>query len=290
LTIRRTFSSLLAALLLFAAVPARAQSLNGFARSLMAERDYFRAVSVYKQLAYFTADPDSAFYFLSQAGKAYRLSEHYDLAISTFADLANGRKLDSAQSRIIDLNLGLSYLGLRVPALSEQYLQEAARTDSSGIARLFLALAFAESANLQKSREQYAWIQKNISAGPAPEKAGEFTALLDQMETCPQRSPALAAIFSAILPGSGQMYCGHPVDALQAFGFVAAFSAATLAAYRYDHAFNHQYILTGISISITAIFHLANIIGAEKTAEYFNARQRDLSLDPIRQQTLGIDF
>jgi TM2 domain-containing membrane protein YozV len=106
----------------------------------------------------------------------------------------------------------------------------------------------------------------------------------------PHRSPLFAATLSAVLPGAGQAYYGHWFDAAQALGFVAAFGFVSYFAYRYDGARGGPYVFTAVSLSLTALLHLANILGAERTARYFNQHQRDLFVAPIRARALEAEF
>ncbi|MGH7451093.1 MAG: DUF5683 domain-containing protein, partial [bacterium] len=86
----------------------------------------------------------------------------------------------------------------------------------------------------------------------------------------PKKSPFIASSLSFVLPGSGQLYSGHTYDAVQAFLFTASFGFAAYAIYKYEHSFKEHLELTYIGISITAIFHAAKVIGANRTAHYRN--------------------
>jgi hypothetical protein len=82
---------------------------------------------------------------------------------------------------------------------------------------------------------------------------------------------------------------GHWWDALQAAAFVGAFALTSFVAYEYDHSRGGPYWLTGISLSLTGVLHLANILGAERTAGYYNQRQDQLFLEPIRARVLDVE-
>lgn len=82
---------------------------------------------------------------------------------------------------------------------------------------------------------------------------------------------------------------GHYYDGLQALAFVSAFVLASYAAYRYDRDLNTNYLSTYAAISVTALFHLGNIIGAERTARYYNYRQRSDFMRDIRRKALSIE-
>ncbi|HEU4535977.1 MAG TPA: hypothetical protein VFS00_17755, partial [Polyangiaceae bacterium] len=53
----------------------------------MRERDYFRSITVYKELRFFDDDPAARDFYTYQIGKAYRLSRRYELAVEAFAPI-----------------------------------------------------------------------------------------------------------------------------------------------------------------------------------------------------------
>lgn len=282
--------SKLLVLLFIAIANLSSQSKVDFARSLMNERDYFRTISAYKELVFFSTNTDSTILYLSQIGKAYRLSHKYDLSVETYAGILNTYRLSQSISNVIYINLGLDYLGLEIPAQALPYLHEARSADTSGLALFYLGLVKCETANWEDARSYYDSASKTTSSGAIRNLSTEFSLKLMKTGEIPHRSSLLAASLSAAIPGLGQLYSGHYFDAAQAFGFVAAFSFVSYMTYQNDKKNNSNYVLTGIAVSLTSLFHIANIIGAERTAAYFNQRQKDLFLQDIRQKSLSVDF
>ena len=83
----------------------------------------------------------------------------------------------------------------------------------------------------------------------------------------PYKSPALAGIFSAIIPGSGKMYVGEwgdGITALLATGFLAFLAYDNFKA---DHD-TRAWIFTGLG----AFFYAGNVYGSIAAAQIFNAR------------------
>ena len=286
-TIRILFVS---ALFFFSTCLIHAQSRIDFAKSLMQERDYFRAISIYKELNFYTKDKDSSVIYLSQIGKAYRLSQKYELSVNTFATILNSCTLSDSIHNLVYLNLGLNYLGMKVSGQAIPYFQEANKKDSSGLAELYLGLVHADGADWDKAQQSFDKITHSHAQSDISAIANEYSSKITNRELLPHRNPVAATILSTILPGAGQLYSNHYVDAIQAFGYVAAFGLATYIAYQNDKHYNSNYVLTGISLSITGLFHLANIVGASNTASYFNHHQMDMYFQDVRQKTLNIDF
>ncbi len=266
------------------------QTKVDFARSLMNERDYFRAISIYKELSFFSTNNDSTIFYLSQVGKAYRLSHKYDLSVETYTKILNTYRISQLVSNAIYLNLGLNYLGMQVPAQALPYFHEARSADTSGLALFYIGLAQCEMGNWVDARANYDSLSSMHASSAVARLSTEFSSTLSRADDIPHRSPALSAVLSTVVPGLGQLYSGHYFDAAQAFGFVASFSFVSYVAYHNDKRNHSNYVLTGIAVSLTGLFHIANIIGAERTAAYYNQRQQDIFLQDIRQKSLSVDF
>jgi tetratricopeptide (TPR) repeat protein len=188
------------------------------------------------------------------------------------------------------MNLGLNYIGNNVPDQSIQFFNEADEKDSSGLSKLFLGYISCEMEDWKTAREYF---QAGLRQNPSFNIQLELSRLnqtIANAEKIPSRSPTLAATLSLILPGSGQLYSNHTFDALQAFSFVAMLSYVSYITYKYDEKFSSNRMLTGVSLSITALFYIANIYGAYQTAKYFNIRQKDIFLQDMRERIMNFDF
>jgi len=74
-----------------------------------------------------------------------------------------------------------------------------------------------------------------------------------------QRSPALAGLYSALVPGLGKYYAGKKKQALAAFLPVISLAALTYEAYRKDGVKNARFI--GFA-SLFSVFYIGNIWGS----------------------------
>lgn len=283
------------------------RTLSGFADRLMREHDFYRAISVYKELEYFTTDADSAAWYACRITAAYRYSRRFDHALATGAGLLGRPSLPADIARSTRMHLGLSHLQLGAPDIGISWLADAARDDSSGLSNLFLALAFTDLEDYVAARRQLRPLldreSARVAGSPAsgasafphdpvipPGLVRGFDGALATAADIPTRSPMLMAFSSAVIPGLGQALCRHYVDAIQAFSYVAAFAFTTYVANRYEVQQGTGRPLTAISLSVAAVFHLANILGAHRTASYFNQRQRDLHFEGVREEVLGVGF
>ncbi|MBC8375166.1 MAG: hypothetical protein H8E26_03905 [FCB group bacterium] len=97
------------------------------------------------------------------------------------------------------------------------------------------------------------------------------------------KSPRKAAILSTIVPGLGQFYASHAVDAAQSFLVVGAGILYSTVAYKAYEQDNLGLGLTSLTIGTTALFHYANILSGQRTAIYRNMK---LKQDYLEQSNL----
>lgn len=278
--------------IIFIAAPANvfSQSQFDYAEFLMHDRDYFRAISTYKHIMFFSNDPETTWHCLRQIAKAYYKSNRFKASIQFSSRLLNQPNLPSSYFNSAQIYLGLSYYGLRVYPMAEDHFLKITHNDTSGYALYYLALLELERGNWNKASKIYREVSQEFSHLQVGKLSEELSRKALDGDSISKKNPVIAATLSTILPGSGQFYCHHYYDGIQAFMYVGAFAFATYAAYRYDKEYQKNYTTTYIAISITSLFHIANIIGAQRTASYYNLRQRQKFLDPIREKVFSIEY
>jgi tetratricopeptide (TPR) repeat protein len=267
-----------------------AQSELEYADCLFREQDYFRAITEYKKLYYYSKDSKCKNRCLLQISKAYLNSNQYKLSIKYANALLNRRETADADFSRANTVMGLSYYGLKVFPIAEDYFIKALETDTTEFSLFYLALLDAERFRYKEASFKY---NKISQISKDRELANTSQQLAQQVQNgylVKRRNPALATLMSVLVPGSGQVYCSHQYDGLQAALYVGAFTFASYACYRYDNKFRNNYINTYLAISITGLFHLGNIIGARRTAQYFNQKQRQNFLNGIREKTFSIEY
>lgn len=263
-----------------------AQSRSEYAQWLYRQGDYFRAISEYKQLQFFTQDADSAGLFQFYIGKAYYRSGKHTNSIDAFAGVLERRIADSLKAQSFNY-IALNYVNLSLPNQALYYNSEARKVDS--VSSAFVAgLIYANLHAWDRSKEFFESAATSAAGGSVSRIARQNIDQLNRADAMEEKSPFLSMVLSAVLPGSGQYYAGHPVDALQAFAFVGSFAYMSSVAYRYDRQRGHGYYNFGISLSITSLFYAANIIGAERTASYHNTKQQQEFVSQINERSLPV--
>jgi TM2 domain-containing membrane protein YozV len=241
----------------------------------MRQGDYFRAISEYKRTAFHSEDDSIRSYCLLQIAKSYRKSFRYESAIQYSTELLSAKNVPHSLRQQCNLNLGLVYVDSHMPQLSIPYFKELLATDSTGFALSCMGLAELEMQDFGQASLLFKEAAKTTKDPTYRQQTLRLSGETESFVNRPQKSPLLASTLSFILPGSGQIYAGHIYDGVQAFLFTAASAFATYAIWKYEHSFKDRLELTYIGISITALFHAANVIGAHQTANFHNWKQHD---------------
>jgi hypothetical protein len=254
-----------------------------FAESLEKERDYFRAITVWKELRFLSREPAAQRRYSLSIAQDYWQSERF---LSCVAAASQALREPSAaapdETHLKDhfdahLQSANCYLALKIPSQAIMHLDQSMQLTRSptlsrdaqrrGRAAVSYALAHNETGNTQAAQTyQVAALQLGDP------RAKQLGVVLAQKADVPSRSPVAAVVLGAVVPGLGHAYAGHWFDAAQALFFVGAFATASIAAYSWEHNSGRPLVLTSVMFSLTSIFHIANIVGAERAARFFNER------------------
>ncbi len=244
-----------------------------FADSLLAEGDYYRAVTEYKRTLH--QGPQGS----EGARAALGIARAY---------LGAGRWLDAEEALML---VRSNFPGTREAEVAKLlYAGSAWRKGSFRLAEsryldlleqdqgpeLHRDLRFALGwSRLELDRFESAAEAFAQNPAPGPELALE----MERFETLPRKSPQLAGSLSALLPGAGQLYAGRKRSAFLAFSLNAAFLLGSIEAFEND---------TPVVGAILLFFELGwyggNIYNAMNSAHKFNRDQRQQARAELRQR------
>ncbi|MFZ4591730.1 MAG: hypothetical protein ACOYN6_12075 [Ignavibacteria bacterium] len=267
-----------------------AQSKSDFANHLFNNGDYYRAISEYKELSFFSKNNDSVFNYEMQIARSYRLSKKYETSVFYFSNILNkNASIKTGELDICYFNIGLNYLGLKIPSQTIQY--SSLLSNNSIDKKHLLNGYFYLKTNQYDSSLKYFKLSEIQSKDSSIRMiSSQYRNNIIEYLKAPQKSTFLATALSIIVPGMGQVYTKHYVDGLQAFGFVAVFGFTTYATYKYDQKYSANYLLTIISAAITSSFYVANIISANTTAQYYNQRVKDKYFYDLDNNLMNTNF
>lgn len=107
--------------------------------------------------------------------------------------------------------------------------------------------------------------------------AEDLARMADAGSDMSYKSPLWCGLASAVLPGSGQMICGHTQDGLIALGMTAATGSLLYLSLEEDNT-TTSVLLGWLGLS----FYGGNVYGGVRAANYYNTAQRRNLYDGIR--------
>lgn len=248
-----------------------------FAEALFTEGDYFRAITEYKRLVFFSPKDDLAEKSLFRIAESYFKARRWKEAVDAFDDF-HSKYRQSARAAEALYFKGLAEKELKRYENALSTFQEIIRTKSEGFADKSLyqsALIHLETEKWQKSKETFLLIP---DSSPIYSSARTFSSGLERMDDIPRKSPALAGSLAAILPGAGHVFTERYLDATMAFLLNGAFILAAVELVRHD---------IPAAAGVVAFFELGwytgNIYSAVSSAHKYNEREKNSYLQKLKE-------
>ena len=137
-------------------------------------------------------------------------------------------------------------------------------------ADIMAGLMYARMGRWNRSAEELSRISS--SGGPFASGAERLAEVVSRGSSLPERSPFWCGLSSAVIPGSGQMICGHFTDGVIALGVNG------LMAYLFYESLQEENTTTSVLLGwLSLSFYGGNIYGGSKAARTYNsARRREL--------------
>ena len=266
------------------APPARAQAetvdrMMAFADHLFAAGDYYRAITEYERVAFHHPDAPQALTARFQVAMCYYRGGKFSLAARHFGDLA-GRSPDEAVAKKAALMVAESHYRdgdyRSAIAALDAFLGRYPAGPETDAAVILLGRCHLREGNWERAAKIFESVPtESASAGMAAGLAvgaRNYPAL-------PRKSPALAGVLSALVPGAGQLYVNRPTDAAVAFLLNAAFVWAAVESFDRGND-----VAGGILVAFEAGWYSGNIVNAVGGAHQYNRRARQEYLDGLQNR------
>ena len=255
------------------------------ADSFLEEKEYYRAVTEFKKFLILFPDSNQFDYVYWRLGQAYYLGSEYDQAVKSFSSLKD-RYYRSPYTPNAVYYEGLSYWKLRQYEKARASLEDLVREfpDSEAAPESLIAssLVSLDEEDIPASKKSLDQLLKGYPDYVKSKPAQDALDLLDHYQNRPQKSPFLAGVLSAVLPGAGYFYAEHYADGFTAFLVNALFIAGTITAIHQEN-----YGLAAIVGGVGLPFYFGNIYGAANAAKKWNLAVRK----ELRNQIyLTLDF
>ena len=240
----------------------------GLADAFLAEGEYYRAITEYKKFLFLFPDSGKADYALFGVGTAYYRGEEYEPAARTFAALLEkyGKGAHAAPSAYFE-GVSLWKLGRfdRAEAALDRVATLEPASEYAPLSLIGKSLLSYDARNDPGCRGELARFLENYPQDARAERVRQTVALLDRNREVPRKSPAVAGVMSAVVPGSGYMYAGRYGDGVVALIVNGLFIAGTVAAIHQE-----SYAVAAIVGGIGLPFYVGNIYGSANAATKWN--------------------
>ncbi len=262
--------------LIFALLPGSAigrdyyspENILKFADHLYQEKDYLRAAGEYQRYLFFsTWNTDSV---LFKIGLCYRLAGDTDKAISYFSKIAS-RNSDDPLRFTAAYQIAYTYFLDDQHENSLQYLNqildETKNPDERGKLQILAAFNYLYQKRWSDAEHVLDSMTArdenlNITASSLKIRAREGMNL-------PRKSPIMAGLFSAVIPGTGKIYCGEYGDGIYSLMITGITGWLAWDGFRENGGRSVRGWVLG---SVCGVFYAGNVYGSAIAARVYNHR------------------
>lgn len=255
------------------------KSLIGFANYLFEKGHYYQAVTEYERFIYFNPHHPSTPAARLKIAYCYKLGEQYDRALDLFRNLLDEYR-DQEVGKEAAYQVGECY------SLSEDYelaliefknfVEDNPHHPLAEKAKWEMAWAYIYLENYSSASTQLLLIKEGSLY---QEPSQELSHALNKLPHLPHKSPLIAGLLAAVIPGAGHFYMGKKKQAISSF-----ITNALLFFGSYE-AFSKQLYTAGGFLSFFSLnYYSGNIFGALDNAHKYNRKVRKEHLKRFRKK------
>jgi outer membrane protein assembly factor BamD (BamD/ComL family) len=256
-----------------------ANQVLGFAEALFHNGDYFRAITEYKRFLFLYPSDARAGRVQLQIGLSYQHGQQWEDARKTFEEIAR-QQTDAAIRAEAAYRVGETSLqqGRYAQAIAdlrpvaEQY-RHTAIGDQAGY---LLGWSYLRARQWPEASQTFASIDTTSPLFPSSRALADAARAGEEL---PRKSPALAGLMSAVIPGTGQFYTGRWRDGTVALLLNGAFLAAGLEAVSAGNE-----AAAGLLLFFEAAWYSGAIYGAVNAAQKYNLDLEERWLQGLDRQ------
>ena len=256
-----------------------ANQILGFAEALFHNGDYFRAITEYKRFLFLYPTDARAGRVQLQIGISYQRGQQWEDARKTFEEIAR-------QHADVDIRSEAAYRVGETSFEQGRYAQAIAdlrpvaeRSPHIPVgeqARYLLGWSYLRARQWPEASQTFAIIDATSPLFPSSRALADAAR---EGEELPRKSPALAGLMSAVIPGTGQFYTGRWRDGTVALLLNGAFLAAGLEAVSAGNE-----AAAGLLLFFEAAWYSGAIYGAVNAAQKYNLDLEERWLQGLDRQ------
>jgi tetratricopeptide (TPR) repeat protein len=250
-----------------------------FAESLLAERDYYRAISEYKRFTHFFPESNLVETCNYRIGESYYRAKRWREAREAFTSFIIKYPASPLMpGALYHKGMTEKQLKLHTDALATfQELIKSKSKEFTDKAVYESAVVLMDMEEWQRARETFSIVPKD---SPLSKSASIIAAELLHIDDLPKKSPATAGALAAILPGAGHLYTERPRDAVVAFLLNGAFIWGAVELFRHDN-----YVAGGIVTFFEIGWYTGNIYSAVSSAHKYNKKTRGDFIEKLKEKS-----
>ena len=253
-----------------------------FADSLFQEGDYLNAAHEYKRILFlhpnlpridFVAFRVAASY--QNAGQLEKAIPAYQFLIDTYP---NSSLVERATNNIAQCHILLGHRERGITSL-ENFLSKHKRSDLAPLAHFTIGMLHIDKSEWIEAGRVWNDVFSTYPDSPFAKVSARLARIVKNVDTLPHRSPTVAGVLSAVVPGSGQVYSGKTVDGLYAFMSVAVLGSASVY---YTREERYE---VAVPVAVLGVFFYGNsIYQGIRAARTFNLQHEERFRSQIQHE------
>jgi TolA-binding protein len=256
-----------------------AEQILGFADALFNAGDYFRAITEYKRFLFLYPADARAGRVQLQIGRSYLRGQQWDDARQTFVGIAQQHPDAAIRAEAAYLVGETSFLQGRYAQAIADLQPVAERYGDTPVgqqARYLLGWSYLRARQWPEASQTFAAIDTTSPLFPSSRALAEAAREGEQL---PRKSPALAGLISAVIPGTGHFYTGRWRDGTIALLLNGAFLAAGIEAVSAGNE-----AAAGLLLFFEAAWYSGTIYGAVNATHKYNRDLEERWLQGLERQ------
>jgi Tetratricopeptide repeat len=256
-----------------------ADQILGFANALFNDGDYFRAITEYKRFLFLHPTDPRAGRVRLQVGVSYQRGQQWDDARQTLESIAR-------QHPDAEIRAEAAYLVGETSFQQGRYAQAIAdlrpvaerygQTPVGERARYLLGWSYLRARQWPEASQTFDSIGTTSPLFPSSRVLADAAR---EGEHLPRKSPALAGLMSAVMPGTGHFYTGRFRDGTVALLLNGAFLAAGIEAVSAGNE-----AAAGLLLFFEAAWYSGALYGAVNAAQKYNLDLEERWLQGLERQ------
>jgi TolA-binding protein len=256
-----------------------ADQILGFADALFNDGDYFRAITEYKRFLFLYPTEARAGRVQLQIGRSYQRGQQWDDARQTFELIAQQHPDAAIRAEAAYLIGETSFQqGHYAQAIADlrPVAERYGQTPAGERARYLLGWSHLRARQWPEASQTFAAIDTTSPLFPSSRALAEAAR---EGEHLPRKSPALAGLMSAVIPGTGHFYTGRWRDGTIALLLNGAFLAAGIEAVSAGNE-----AAAGLLLFFEAAWYSGAIYGAVNATQKYNRDLEERWLQGLERQ------